>query len=720
MAVLGKIRALGPVALISVIGLALFAFVFSTGSGTVTDVFKADEFNQSRVAVVNGIEMDRTDFMQKVDNLEKQNRGSRSSIQAMNSIWNSELRKLVLQSEYEKIGLQIEREMMRDFLKTNLAAFEDFQNENGDFDESKLNQFILNLKEISPETMELQGSLVNYQSWNNFEDNIGKLGIEEIYYKLIDAGINTALFEGEEDYFNSNDVVDFKYVKIPFTNVADSEIKVSKSEVNNYISENKSNYSSDPSRDLIFVQFEEKPSELDKLESKTTITELLEDREEYDFDSQKNITFQGFKNTKNNEEFLNINSAIKFFDSYVFKSSLSKSIADKIYELNPGEVYGPYSEDGFIKATKLIDTKFIADSAKVRHILIPYLGSFRSGPNVTKSKDQAKKTADSIFRVLSRSRGKFNSLLSLSSDEVSNENDGVIEFAYIDGFAPEFRDFSFEKRVGSIDVIETDFGFHIIEILSQGKKQKAVKVGNLALKVEPSERTQDSIYNVASKFEIAVSEDNFRDYSKENNIKVNPVNNIGELDENIPMLGQQRSIVRWAYDENTETGDIKRFSLQNGGYVIAMLTSINDQGMMSYEKSSITALPKVKNQKKAEKIIKNISSSNLDEIASQNNVEVQTALSVNLNNPVISGVGNEPSVVGYAMGLSKDVTSSAIIGNSGVFYIYVTDRRKASSLENYQNMINMISSTRSTNVRTKSYTALKDKADIEDFRSTFY
>jgi len=720
MAVLGKIRALGPVALISVIGLALFAFVFSTGSGTVTDVFKADEFNQSRVAVVNGIEMDRTDFMQKVDNLEKQNRGSRSSIQAMNSIWNSELRKLVLQSEYEKIGLQIEREMMRDFLKTNLAAFEDFQNENGDFDESKLNQFILNLKEISPETMELQGSLVNYQSWNNFEDNIGKLGIEEIYYKLIDAGINTALFEGEEDYFNSNDVVDFKYVKIPFTNVADGEIKVSKSEVNNYISENKSNYSSDPSRDLIFVQFEEKPSELDKLESKITITELLEDREEYDFDSQKNITFQGFKNTKNNEEFLNINSAIKFFDSYVFKSSLSKSIADKIYELNPGEVYGPYSEDGFIKATKLIDTKFIADSAKVRHILIPYLGSFRSGPNVTKSKDQAKKTADSIFRVLSRSRGKFNSLLSLSSDEVSNENDGVIEFAYIDGFAPEFRDFSFEKRVGSIDVIETDFGFHIIEILSQGKKQKAVKVGNLALKVEPSERTQDSIYNVASKFEIAVSEDNFRDYSKENNIKVNPVNNIGELDENIPMLGQQRSIVRWAYDENTETGDIKRFSLQNGGYVIAMLTSINDQGMMSYEKSSITALPKVKNQKKAEKIIKNISSSNLDEIASQNNVEVQTALSVNLNNPVISGVGNEPSVVGYAMGVSKDVTSSAIIGNSGVFYIYVTDRRKASSLENYQNMINMISSTRSTNVRTKSYTALKDKADIEDFRSTFY
>ena len=720
MAVLGKIRALGPVALISVIGLALFAFVFSTGSGSVTDVFKADEFNQSRVAVVNGIEMDRTEFMQKVDNIEQQNRGSRSSIQAMNSVWNSELKKLVLQSEYEKIGIQIEREMMRDFLKTNLVAFEDFQDENGEFDETKLNQFILNLKEISPETMELQGSLVNYQSWNNFEENIGTFGIEEIYYKLVEAGINTPLFEGEEDYFNSNNVVDFKYVKIPFSTVSDNDIKVSKSEVNDYINENKNNFSSDPSRDLIFVQFEEKPSVLDESEFRKSVIELIEDREEFDLDSQRNITYSGFKNTKNNEEFLNINSAIKFYDSFVFKSSLSKTTADKIYNLKIGEVFGPYYEDGFVKATKLIDTKFISETAKVRHILIPYTGSFRSGPEVTKSKDEAKITADSILGVLKRNRSKFNSLLSLSSDEVSNENEGVIEFAYIDGFAPEFRDFSFEKRVGSVDVVETDFGFHVIEILSQGKKQKAVKVGNLAIKVEPSERTRDSIYNIASKFEIAVNKDNFRDYSMENNIKVNPINNIGELDENIPMLGQQRSIVRWAYEENTDIGDIKRFSLQSGGYAIAMLTSINDDGMISYEKSSVTALPKVKNQKKAEKIISSIKSSNLDEIASLNNVDVQTALSVNINNPVISGVGNEPSVVGYAMGINKDVTSSAIIGNSGVFYIYVTDRRKASSLENYQNMVNLINSTRSSNVRSKSYDALKDKAEIEDFRSTFY
>ena len=720
MAILGKIRSLGPVALISVIGLALFAFVFSTGSGTVTDVFKADEFNQSRIAIVNGIEMDRTDFMNSVDNFEKQNRGSSSSIQAMNSVWDTELKKLILKSEYEKLGLSVEREMMRDFLKNNLLAFEDFQNEVGEFDETKLNQFISNLKEISPETLELQGSLVNYNSWNKFEENISSIGLEEIYYKLVSAGINTALFEGEEDYFNSNNVVDFKYVKIPFNSIPDSLIKVKKSDVTSYINQNKSEFSSDETRDLIFVKFDELPSGLDKNESMSLMNNLIEDKVEFDNNSNESITYRGFKNTNNNQEFLNSNSAIKYYDSFIFKSSLPTNIADDVYALDKGQLYGPYSENGFLKTTKLIDSKFIPDSAKVRHILIPYFGSVRASAEEMRSKEDAKKTADSILGIVKRNRNKFESLLSLSSDLVSNQNNGEIDFAYVDRFASEFRDFSFENKVGSVSVVETDFGYHVIEILSQGKKKKAVKVGNLAIKIEPSERTRDSIYNVASKFEIAVNEDNFRSYAKESGFNVSAANNVGKLDETLPIIGKQRTIVRWLYEDDTNKGDIKRFSLQDGGYAIVMLTSIDENGLMSYEKSSSKVLPRVKNQIKAQKIEDKVKGSSLDEIASEFNVEVQTSLSVNMNSPVISGVGNEPSVVGYAMGLSKNVISKAIVGNTGVFYIYVTDKRMSTGLQNYRNNISIINSARSGSARTGSFNALKDNAEIEDFRSLFY
>ena len=42
-----------------------------------------------------------------------------------------------------------------------------------------------------------------------------------------------------------------------------------------------------------------------------------------------------------------------------------------------------------------------------------------------------------------------------------------------------------------------------------------------------------------------------------------------------------------------------------------------------------------------------------------------------MNSPVISGVGNEPSVVGYAMGLSKDVTSKAIMSEIREFFTFM-------------------------------------------------
>ena len=67
MAILGKIRDLGPAALITVIGLALFAFVFSTGSGSITDIF--DEPNQSPIGLVNDEEISIEDLTKFVGSL---------------------------------------------------------------------------------------------------------------------------------------------------------------------------------------------------------------------------------------------------------------------------------------------------------------------------------------------------------------------------------------------------------------------------------------------------------------------------------------------------------------------------------------------------------------------------------------------------------------------------------------------------------------------------
>ena len=120
-----------------------------------------------------------------------------------------------------------------------------------------------------------------------------------------------------------------------------------------------------------------------------------------------------------------------------------------------------------------------ADVVKVRHILIPYKGATSSAQAVESTRLSAKKTADSIYHQITSNNVKFESLLSFSSErEVSNEF-GEIEFTLFDGFAPPFRDFSFNNQVGSIDVIETTFGFHIIEILAKAQKKKLVNLRDL-------------------------------------------------------------------------------------------------------------------------------------------------------------------------------------------------------------------------------------------------
>ena len=41
---------------------------------------------------------------------------------------------------------------------------------------------------------------------------------------------------------------------------------------------------------------------------------------------------------------------------------------------------------------------------------------------------------------------------------------------------PEFRDFSFENKLGDIGVVKSPFGFHVIEILGQKNIQRKVKL----------------------------------------------------------------------------------------------------------------------------------------------------------------------------------------------------------------------------------------------------
>ena len=526
MAVLNKIRQ-RSIFLIIIIALALFSFII----GDIFQNLGSSSGNQATIATVNGEDIERDDFMAKVENIQRQSRGSLTNTQAMNRVWDNELRAKVMQSQYDALGISVERDHMRDLLKQNLTSFEEFKNEAGLFDEDKLNEFIANLKAIAPETTTLGGTPINYKSWTDFEQNVAVSGVQQTYFNLVKAGITGTLTEGELDYQLENDKVDLKYVQIPYASIPDSLVEVKSSEVKAYMKRFPKQYEVEASRDLVYVEFKEEASLADKQVIQENLKALIEDRQEFNESSKANETVVGFKNTKDNAAFVNANSAQKFNNTYVFRSAFSSDQADNITALKEGEIYGPYKENGFYKLSKMVSKKGIADSTKVRHILIPFVGGARAEATVTKTDAEAKATADSIYNVLQRNRSKLKPLLSLSSDKVSNEKEGVIEFAYNDGFAPEFKAYSFENPKGSLGVVRTDFGYHVIEILDQGKKQDAFKVATIAHEIEPSVETIDEVFKNKSKFEIAVADTDFETVAKDNNYGLRNVSSVQELDE---------------------------------------------------------------------------------------------------------------------------------------------------------------------------------------------
>ncbi|MFD0991561.1 peptidylprolyl isomerase [Mariniflexile jejuense] len=704
MAVLNKIRQ-RSLFLIVIIALALFSFVLA-------DLFKSGSSfsakSQNIVATVNGKDITREDFMQKVEAMQRQAGPNATSTQVINQVFEQEVRQAIMENQFEKLGISIEKDQMRDLLRTALATSPEFLNAAGLFDENKLNEYIANLKETSAE---------GYQGWVNYEKSIATNALQQNYFNMVKAGLTATLKEGELEHKLEGNKVDIQFVQIPYSSIDDAKVKVEKSDISNYIEKHKKQFEVEASRDIKFVQFNEVASAADEKAIIESLKGLLKDKVEYNDVSKASETIVGFLNTTNNENFVNANSDIKFDKRFVFKSTLPASVADSLYKLNEGQIYGPYKDNGYYKVSKVVAVKQVADSAKVRHILIPFLGSQGATPEVTQTEAEAKKTADSLLGILKADKTRFSEFVTeYSSDQGSVNNEGRYDWHPYNSMVTEFNDFEFNGNVGDLGVVKTVFGFHIIEIEGLKEKKKAIQLATVARKIEPSEATVDKIFRDASNFEIAIGKSNFEAAAKAKKYEVRPVNSLKILDENIPGVGSQRPIVRWAFEDDAKVGDVKRFNIPNG-YVIAQLVAKHKEGLMSVEDASATVTPIVRNEKKAEMIRNKVSAKTLDAVAKSQNVTVQTATGINMKNPTITGAGREPLVVGSAFGLKQGQTSKLIDGVYGVYMIKVTKIENAVKLDSYQAVANRVEQQKLNVVSSKLYNALKEASEIEDNRA---
>ena len=685
MAVLSKIRQRTGL-LIIVIGFCLLAFL-------VGDAFQSGTFGSdaNEIGSVNGTDIPTQEFLQKVAMAEKQGQGI-SNTQAFNSTWEQEVRSIILSEEFEKLGLKVGDEQFINVIKQNpnFAQNPQFLNAAGLFDENKFKEFLKSIKNAPNQEQWLQ--------WKAFEGNIEKYTVEQMYNTMIKSGVYTTKAEGKLAYKLEADKVDFDYVMVPFSSINDDQVKVTDAEIIDFMKKSPKKYKSDNTTSIDFVLFENKPSKEDELAMSSKINEL-----KTKFDSVSNVG-----------KFVNENSDIKFDSTYLAKKDLPLEFQEQLFNLPAGSVFGPYVHNGHQCLSRMIGRKANA-TAKASHILLAYKGAPQSA--ATRTKEEAQALANSLLAQAKANPDGFGMLAMTNSDDPESKNNGGEYDNITPGqMVPQFNDYVFNNPVGSIGVVETDFGFHVIKVSG---KNDAVLMGTVAQKIQPSDATIDATYTKASQFESdALENKDFAALAKKSGVEVVNANNIKAFDEYVQGLGSQREIVRWSFSSDTDINSVKRFETTQG-FVIAKLKDKNETGLLPIELAKQSVEPLLKNKKKAELIKKKMNGNTLESVAKSSGASVLPATGVSLKTPVIPNIGSEPKVVGKAFNLASGKTSEIIEGNAGMYMIKGKSVIKAADLPSYTTYINQDRTQNQSYSVSKAYTALKDKAEIKDNRGNF-
>ena len=702
MAVLGKIRE-KSIFLIIVIGLALFAFIISGAIGSDYGNIGPNE----PIGEVDGEEVLLSNYRSLVEQDQKVY-GS-STIESVNKVWDQYILSLVLKSQIDLLEIDAGRNQIEQVVSSdqNLTQDSRFINEAGFFDFGLFTNFISQIRDQNPSA---------YESWKLQESNIISSAKQSIYFDLVRSGLLN--LKGQKEIITDfkNTKVDFQYVKIPFSSLSDTLFKLDDNEIDNYIKKNKSDYVFKPIRNIEYVVFFEQPTDEDEKQIRTQLESLIKDKIEYNEVSKLNDTLIGFKNTNEIFEFVERNSDTPFDSVYLPKGRLSKEYSESLFNLDIGEVYGPYKDLGSLKISRLLDRK-IDGSIRASQILISYNGSSNQNPNINRSKEEAEKLANDLFFKIRRNPKSFSNYVQEFSDGAGKSTLGDIGFFQEKNVLPEIFSRLSKSRIERLNLIETDFGFHIIKATD---KQDVLLMANVVKNIIPSEETSNKVFRNATKFEMDLlnSKETFNLLAEQNGYNIRRVNEIDRLDETLPGLPNQRSIVQWLFNENTEEGMVKRFNLSFGGYAIVKVIEINEDGLVSSNEVRSSVRTKLINQKKSNYILNSEGNSKIQDIAAKYNLEIIDASLVSRFDQILVGAGNEPNVIGVAFSLDKNETSKLIVGNEGLYKIKLTNINT-----NSEDEIELNKTEDSSEIifnPDNFLEALKDNANIIDNRHLYY
>ncbi len=704
MAIIGNIRKHSGLAVI-IIGVAIAAFVIG-------DFGKKTARGTNDIGTVNGESIPYMDFNNKVEkNLEaqKENAGSdkitdQETYQIRQSTWTASVKELLMGEEYDELGLTVTPEELFDQVQGKqphryiLQYFKDPKT--GQYDPAMVLNYLKNLEKMEPKARD---------QWLRFEKAIKDDRQETKFNNLLTKGYYVPKAFLKKDFINQTKALNVLVVSPDVTAISDSVIKLADADYQKYYDNNKMYFfSEEASRDMDFVVFEVKPSDLDRKKTAEDVQQL----------------FRDFQSSSDALNFATANSDSKVDTVFVPKGTYPQQLDSILFASKPGTYFAPFEFNNSWYMAKMIDMQERPDSMSGAQILVAYEGT--GNENIKRTKTQAKAKADSLVTVLKKNPEKFPEIAKTISDYPTAKDDAGDLKWFADGnpnFEPFFKA-GLELKPKELKIVETRIGYSLFLLNDKSKPVTKVKSAVLTRAIEPSNQTYQDTYMKASAFAGQnKSPDAFEKAAAEKGLQKRSAPNVREMDNSLMGFPSAREIVRWAFAEKTKVGEVSPVFDVNGKYVIAILKSTSEKGQQPLEAIKQRIEPAVKKMKKidmqAEKMKQFATVKDISELGIKLGAKVDTVV-LTFTGFSRAAIGREGELVGQLFTAKKGDLKGPLTGKFGAYYCYINDITEAPEKEDFSGEYMQQLQSFNQRVSGAMYKALEKTAKITDNRLMFY
>ncbi len=730
MAIIGKIRDNGWLVLI-VIGIALMAFIMGDWS-------KITGGNEPvyGIGTVYGEKVDDKKFNEAIGiattNAKQtaQQQGQQPQDVDESRVWKSFIEEQLLEKEYEALGLEVSDDEFDAYLYAargfdpqaeflNSPAFTDSITKA--FSPKKLETRINEMRE-SAEPQQVE-------AWKNTEEYYKKKRRQEKYFDILGQGIYITNLEAKNEFLANNEKKSISYVVKRFRDLLDIDYEkgATDKKLKAYFEDHKNDKKyqvKENSRRLHFFEINIEPSEADSRAFDRTLDSLK----------------TAFIATTNDSAFVTSakNSDLPFYTSGPYSTAIPKShrkAQEGKYITYPdgmdlayqnaviGDVVGPYELNGSQSIGKVIG--FTSDTINARHILI--------SADAQKGDDMVAKEAlaDSILDAVNNEN--FESFVTkYSGDTGSAAKGGDLGDFFFGDMVPQFATYVADKPIGEIGKVQTQFGFHIIQVTARkGKKyprlavvQKTL-VASRATKKGIEEEAYNILYDLDEK--LSAISDPYKRVVKFDTTaaRADHFSKTLELKDNAPAFTNfntryaEDKLLDLAFKDDTEAGTLVNSPIKDQDrYIIAIFAGRIEEGTPKFEDIRERLKADYIKEQKVKKFKSEMKSKKLADIKGKG-VSV-TKAEVTMANTQLSGVGFEPKVVGAVFAILKDGGRSLPIeGTSGVFVVKVEKTLKAVPAKDYDAEKKKLGDAAKAQLQNTVRRSLTELGDVVDNRRLF-